>query len=119
MGRFLTVVGLLCVATYGSAAAPSLNGEGEPLGRTVYAANCAVCHGLTGDGQGEVASQFETKPRNFSKGEYKLKSTPSGSLPTDTDLVRSIKQGRAGTVMSRQADLSEADSEDVLDATDG
>src|SRR5436309_15601079 len=92
MGRFLAVVGLLCVATYGSAAAPFMNGAGEPLGRTVYATNCAICHGLTGDGQGEVASQFETKPRNFSKGEYKLKSTPTGPLPTDPDLVGTFKQ---------------------------
>ena len=119
MGRFLTVVGLLCVATYGSAAAPSLNGEGEPLGRTVYATNCAVCHGLTGDGQGEVASQFETKPRNFSKGEYKLKSTPSGSLPTDADLVRSIKQGMRGTAMVPQDYLSDAEIQAVVEYIKG
>jgi cytochrome c oxidase cbb3-type subunit 2 len=79
------------------------------LGRQVYEANCAVCHGLKGDGRGEAASDFATPPRDFTKGEYKLRSTGSGQLPTDADLIRSTTQGLPGTAMVPQDHLSEAE----------
>jgi len=76
-------------------------------GRVVYAKYCTLCHGEKGDGQGPVAALFQTKPRNFIKGEYKIKSTPSGSLPLDEDLIHSVKFGLPGTAMTAHDHLSD------------
>lgn len=52
---------------------------------------------------------FATKPRDFSKGLFKFRSTPPGAPPTDEDLLRAVSEGIRGTGMVPQADLSEAD----------
>ena len=47
-------------------------------GRKVYREHCMSCHGMKGDGQGKVAKDLSTKPRDLTKGVYKFRSTPSG-----------------------------------------
>ena len=47
------------------------------------------------------------KPRDFTAGVYKLRSTPSGSLPLDQDIFRSISRGVRTTSMLAQLHLSE------------
>jgi mono/diheme cytochrome c family protein len=84
------------------------------LGRQVYGDNCAICHGPKGDGRGEAAWHFATPPRDFTKGEYKLRSTDTGQLPTDRDLIRSIVQGMPSTAMVPQDHLSEAEVRAVV-----
>jgi len=84
------------------------------LGRQVYKDNCAICHGLKGDGRGEAARHFVTPPRDFTKGEYKLRSTDTGQLPTDADLARSTIQGLPGTGMVAQDHLSEEEVRAVV-----
>jgi mono/diheme cytochrome c family protein len=86
----------------------------DAQGRQVYVAYCAICHGREGTGTGEVASRFAIQPRDFTKGEYKIKSTPSGSLPTDADLARTITQGLPGTAMVPQDHLTEAEVDAVV-----
>ena len=76
-------------------------------GKRVYEENCGVCHGLSGDGQGMAAHMFQTPPRDFREGKYKFRSTPTGSLPLDSDLVRSVKSGVRGTAMIPQDHLSD------------
>ena len=76
-------------------------------GKRVYEENCGVCHGLLGDGQGMAAHMFQTAPRDFREGKYKFRSTPTGSLPLDSDLVRSVKSGVRGTAMIPQDHLSD------------
>jgi cytochrome c oxidase cbb3-type subunit 2 len=49
------------------------------------------------------------RPRNFTTGVYKFRSTPTGQLPTDDDLFRAITAGIPGTSMDRYADLPEGD----------
>ncbi len=115
MWWFLVVLGLLGVLLPGRAATAWASRPAEPLGQRVYEANCAVCHGTHGDGQGEAAPLFAMKPRNFIKGEYKLRSTPSGYLPTDADLFRSIKQGMPGTAMVPQDHLSDEEIQAVVE----
>lgn len=90
--------------------------EGEVLaqGRSVYEQYCAICHGVKGDGHGPLASLFQTRPRNFVKGEYKIKSTPSGSPPLDEDLIRSVKVGLPGTAMTSHAYLSDEEIHAVV-----
>ena len=40
-----------------------------------------------------------TKPRDFTKGIFKFRTTPLGSLPTEADLMRTIRTGVSGTMM--------------------
>jgi len=68
-------------------------------GKSVYAQNCAACHGVNGDGKGDAAAFLLPKPRDFVQANYRLRSTPSGKLPTDVDLFRSVSLGMPGTPM--------------------
>jgi hypothetical protein len=78
-------------------------------GQQVYAANCAVCHGVNGDGNGMAAHMFRVRPRDFRQGIFKFRSTPFGSLPTADDLLQSVTQGVRWTGMVGRVDLPEAD----------
>jgi cytochrome c oxidase cbb3-type subunit 2 len=49
------------------------------------------------------------KPRDFTKGIFKFRSTPSGALPTDEDLYRTISRGVYGTSMPDWSLLTERD----------
>ncbi len=66
---------------------------------------------LTGlfDGKGPQAHKLKTKPRDFISGIYKFRSTPSGSLPQDDDIFRTISRGVRGTSMLAQLQLSESE----------
>jgi cytochrome c oxidase cbb3-type subunit I/II len=75
------------------------------LGQEIYQINCAVCHGVQGDGNGPAASMFRIRPRDFRPGIFKFRSTPSGSLPTDDDLLRTVTLGLRWTGMIGRADL--------------
>jgi cytochrome c oxidase cbb3-type subunit 2 len=76
-------------------------------GAVVYARYCAGCHGATGDGKGPAAPMLITKPRDFTSGTFKFRSTPTGSLPTDEDLYRIVTRGVYGTSMPEWSLLSE------------
>ncbi len=78
-------------------------------GREVYEANCAMCHGARGDGNGMASHHFRTRPQDFRAGRFKFRSTPSGSPPLDEDLFRTITQGVGRTGMIPQIHLNEAD----------
>jgi cytochrome c oxidase cbb3-type subunit I/II len=69
------------------------------LGRAVYRARCIGCHGPKGDGNGPAATFLSPRPRDFTLGVFKFRSTPSGSLPTDGDLVRTVTRGVRWTAM--------------------
>jgi cytochrome c oxidase cbb3-type subunit 2 len=101
------VIGVVLLQAIGGRAAASENELTR--GRAVYMEQCASCHGVRGDGRSEVASSLNPRPRNFTLGIYKFRSTPSGQLPTDGDLVRTIMIGIPGTSMDRYADLAERD----------
>lgn len=68
-------------------------------GRQVYDRYCVGCHGQAGDGNGPAAAMLIVKPRDFTKGIFKFRSTAAGSLPTDDDLVRTVTRGLARTSM--------------------
>jgi cytochrome c oxidase cbb3-type subunit 2 len=68
-------------------------------GKGVYKKHCAPCHGEKGKGFGAVAHALYPKPRDFAIASYKIRSTPSGSLPTNEDLIRTISVGMSGTSM--------------------
>ena len=70
-------------------------------GRKIYLRACAPCHGVQGDGKGPAAIDFNPAPRNFRRGAYKFRTTVSGALPLDSDIVRTVREGVPGTEMPR------------------
>ena len=62
-------------------------------GKVLYDKYCSQCHGVTGDGLGVAAPYVKPKPRDFTEGKYKIRSTPSGALPTHQDLKEIIRNG--------------------------
>lgn len=68
-------------------------------GNVTYFKRCSFCHGLTGAGDGPAADQMIPRPRDFTMGLYKFRSTETGGLPTDEDLFRTISRGIPGTAM--------------------
>lgn len=76
-----------------------MNAELLQRGKALYTDHCYGCHGLDGDGKGPGAYGLIPKPRDFASATFKFRSTPQGALPTDEDLVRSIRQGILGTSM--------------------
>jgi mono/diheme cytochrome c family protein len=76
-------------------------------GRQVYERYCSGCHGVAGDGKGPAAGMLLVKPRDFTKGTFKFRSTASGTLPTDDDLLRTITRGLARTSMPEWSLLPE------------
>jgi len=69
------------------------------LGREVYETRCVGCHGTKGDGNGPAATFLFPRPRDFTLGVFKFRTTPSGSLPTDGDLYRTVTRGVRWTAM--------------------
>lgn len=80
----------------------------------VYEQHCAACHGVAGDGNGPASVWLYPKPRNFSAGQFKIKSTPGQALPTDEDLFQSITRGLPGSSMPGFAYLSEQERREVV-----
>ncbi len=68
-------------------------------GKKIYEIKCYYCHGIKGDGNGSDAPRLDPKPRNFTRNEYKIRSTGQSVLPTDEDLFRIISSGVEGSAM--------------------
>ena len=71
----------------------------QPRGKAVYDAHCVECHGAGGKGDGPSAAYLVPRPRDFTTGKYKIRSTESGSTPSDDDLTGSVRRGLYGTAM--------------------
>ncbi|MCU0251760.1 MAG: c-type cytochrome [Vicinamibacterales bacterium] len=65
----------------------------------LYDTSCASCHGTDGRGHGPASDALTPRPRDFTSGTFKFRSTASGSLPSDDDLYRAIAHGMPGTSM--------------------
>jgi mono/diheme cytochrome c family protein/plastocyanin len=78
---------------------PASSQELLARGKQVYSQNCASCHGEKGDGKGICSAFLIPGPRNFGTAHFRLRSTPTGHLPTDEDLFRVVSQGVIGTPM--------------------
>ena len=84
--------------------------EWVDYGKNVYERRCLGCHGVNGDGNGPAAAFMQQdRPRNFTLGVFKFRLTPSGSLPDDGDLLRTITRGVRGTSMPTWHELLEKD----------
>jgi len=82
-------------------------------GKEVYQMRCQGCHGVKGDGNGPAATFFsgegEFRPRDFTSATFKFRTTPSGSLPTNGNILRTITVGIRGTAMPTWHELTEKD----------
>ena len=68
-------------------------------GRNIFMHMCVFCHGKDGNGGGRATEYLYPWPRDFRKGIFKFRTTPTGTLPRDEDLYRTIVEGVPGTSM--------------------
>ncbi len=83
-------------------------------GKQLYRRYCVGCHGPLGDGRGENAQWIDPKPRNFVTGTFKCRSTPSGALPTDEDLYKSVTRGFVDSNMPSWLPLTAQQRADLI-----
>jgi DMSO reductase family type II enzyme heme b subunit len=103
----ITALVLVAFALLGPAGAADQPGNPKPeaspelveQGQVIYFQRCSFCHGLLGDGNGPAADYMDPRPRDFTLGTFKFRSTESGELPTDEDLFRTVSRGLSGTGM--------------------
>ncbi|MBI5749887.1 MAG: c-type cytochrome [Nitrospinae bacterium] len=73
--------------------------EAIEKGKLTFFKRCSFCHGLLGDGNGPAAQFLSPRPRDFTPGTFKFRTTQSGELPIDENLFRTISRGLKGTAM--------------------
>jgi len=96
------LVATLCAAVTDSArvAAQDVGTDAQrESGKQLYLKYCSQCHGEKGDGEGYATPHLYPRPRNFTTGKFKVRSTPTGSLPTHQDIANVIRRGMPYTSM--------------------
>ncbi len=88
--------------------------EQRAAGKVVYDRYCGQCHGDEGDGNGYATPRVKPKPRDFTSGKYKFRTTPNGMLPTDDDLRRAIEIGLPYTSMPGWPNLTSTEIDNVI-----
>ena len=109
-GCAAVLIASFCAAAAGSvrAAAQDVGTDAQrESGKQLYLKYCAQCHGEKGDGEGYATPHLLPKPRNFTTGKFKIRTTPNGALPTHQDLVNIIRRGMPYTSMPAWPDLSD------------
>ena len=87
----------------------------ESSGKAVYEKHCVECHGAAGRGDGPSAGFLVPRPRDLTGAKYKIRTTETGSAPTDDDLMSTVKRGMYGTAMPGwERILSDADIAGVV-----
>jgi mono/diheme cytochrome c family protein len=80
----------VCLVSARSSAAPGDPAQGKPF----YAAQCVMCHGKMGGGDGPVGKALTPKPKAFA----------AGKLPPDEELFKVIKLGGKANGLSKDMD---------------
>jgi mono/diheme cytochrome c family protein len=79
------------------------------LGEQVFVENCAVCHGTDGKGNGVSAPSIYPRPRDFTQGLFKYKTTTPGQPPSDSDLINIVTNGLPASPMPYFSDILTAE----------
>jgi mono/diheme cytochrome c family protein len=106
----LAALTLLCTVPMAlvRAQGPDVGTEAQrDAGKQLYLKYCSQCHGDKGDGDGYATPRLLPKPRNFTTGKFKIRTTPSGALPTHQDLVNVIRRGMPYTSMPDWPDFTD------------
>jgi mono/diheme cytochrome c family protein len=77
-------------------------------GHALFTAHCAPCHGANGGGKGPAAIALSIAPRDFRHERFRYVSTMNG-VPSDEDLVQSIRYGRRYGEMPAGPQLTDAE----------
>ena len=110
------LIAALCAGSTGSVRAATQDvgtGPQRESGKTLYLKYCSQCHGENGDGEGYAAPHLYPRPRNFTTGKFKIRTTPNGALPTHQDLVNIIRRGMPYTSMPAWSALSDQEVSDL------
>ena len=99
---------------HGQARAQTGDMAADGQGKVIYDDKCAHCHGAEGKGDGSGADRLSPRPRDFTRGQYKIRSTESRELPTDDDLFRIVTDGMPGTSMPGWPRLSDEERRAVV-----
>jgi len=86
----------------------------QQTGAGLYKRYCVGCHGVKGDGNGENAPYIDPKPRDFTLAQFKCRSTPTGTLPLDSDLIHTLQRGVRGSNMPSWLPLSPENWDDLV-----
>lgn len=86
----------------------------EADGQELYDQWCAGCHGVEGDGEGPAAAWMLPRPRDFTTALYQIRTTPSGQIPTDEDILHVINEGMPGTTMPGWEEMLSNDERQAL-----
>ena len=101
---FTLVGGLWVFWSSGAVEATPQPEKDVSAGAIIYERSCSVCHGISGKGDGPAAfynsAYSASRARDFTVGNYKFRSTVSGSLPLDEDLFRTTTNGIPGLMPS-------------------
>jgi mono/diheme cytochrome c family protein len=115
-GGVAVLIASLAGATMGSARAqgPDVGTEAQrESGKQLYLKYCSQCHGEKGDGEGYATPHLLPRPRNFTTGKFKVRTTPTGALPTHQDLVNIIRRGMPYTSMPAWPDFTDQQVSDL------
>jgi mono/diheme cytochrome c family protein len=98
-----------------AAPAPDVGTDAQrEAGKKLYEVNCAQCHGEKGDGEGVAALFVLPKPRDFTSAKFKIRTTPSGALPTTQDLKKIVRAGMPYTAMPAWPQFNEQQLSDLV-----
>ncbi|MEE2847056.1 MAG: c-type cytochrome [Gemmatimonadota bacterium] len=92
-------VALSAVALMPTSVAAQVDGE------ALYVKWCAGCHGEDGTGNGVAANTMLPRPRDFTLALYQVRTTATGELPTDADILKVIDEGMPGSTMPGWEDV--------------
>ena len=103
----LSQVALLTVCSALLVAGPAAAKPGDAAkGKEIYDKRCTWCHGAEGDGAGASKDFLNPPPRDFTSGNYKIKSSNyEDMVPSDDDVFRMIRDGMPATAMPGWSDL--------------
>lgn len=113
--RLALLIGVMCVAPAGTVRAGQDVGTDaqREAGKALYLKYCSQCHGEKGDGEGYAAPHLRPRPRNFTAGKFKVRTTPNGALPTHQDLVNVIRRGMPYSSMPAWPNFSDQEASDL------
>jgi len=94
-------------------------------GKKVFGERCMVCHGDKGNGKGPAGIIRNSekggrillvRPRDFTTGVFRFRSTPTGCMPVDNDLLRLVDLGIPRSFMPPHKDkLSPEEKKAVIE----